>query len=60
MFALFGLSQKVKWFLAQQKLSLEDICDVKPSGLIWQVQIKFGFSRGSVRTLDQTNKLSHG
>jgi len=36
MFALFGLSQKVKWFLAQQKLSprgLSYLCRVKPSGL---------------------------
>jgi len=36
MFALFGLGQKVKWFLAKQKLScrgLSYLCHVKPSGL---------------------------
>jgi len=36
MFALFGLSQKVKWFSAQQKLSprgLSYLCHVKPSRL---------------------------
>jgi len=35
-FALFGLSQKVKWFSAQQKLSIRGLsylCCVKPSGL---------------------------
>jgi len=34
--ALFGLSQKMKWFSAQQKLSprgLSYLCHVKPSGL---------------------------
>jgi len=33
---MFGLSQKVKWFSAQQMLSprgLTYLCDVKPSGL---------------------------
>ena len=34
--AVFGLSQKVKWFSAQQKLSsrgLSYLCRIKPSGL---------------------------
>jgi len=41
--------------LAQPKLSsrgLSYLCRVKPSGLSLQIQIKFGFGRGSVRTLD--------
>jgi len=36
MFALFGLSQEVKWFLAQQKLNPRELsypCHVKPSEL---------------------------
>jgi len=43
MFALFGLNQKLKSFLAQQKLSsrgLSYLCRVKPSGL----SHKFGLS----------------
>jgi len=38
MFALFGLSQKVKWYLAQQKLSprgLSYLCYAETSGLSW-------------------------